>query len=1049
MLPGQRFALDPSKTATTNIDAQLNELALSIERLQQRQQDLREQADDFESNTQQLQQQIAQAATMQYPSNEPVDQQLDKAHSRLTQLKQDEVQLNYELTQLSSYIDALPKLINEAQANLQQVGATIVDLSATNKESQLNRLKSDYLNQSLATLQDELAHSEQSLQLKQLRLTLLRTKIQTQDSLLEQLNRLSQKQRSSTSERAMQLVRNQRDKLQDESLRPLVEQNLRMAYQLELLSQATDQAQQEQQQMELRYQRQSLQLAKVNEQLQLMDISASYGDTLLQHLWQLENPPSTAQLEAKVSDARLYQFQYQQQNGQLQRRLEQGKFSSDEQRALLTLQGELLTELIDQYKAHLTELARLRLIYDQLAHQYDTIENLLNEHLFWVPNAMPINSFWLANLASSINWAVSASQWQELFESPKQQSTYWSWWLIVSVLFLVIHDISKARYQKLLDDHIQYVGNVSQDSFGDTFKVFIGSFAYSALLPAPVMFAGVIYTLSPSNFVQAVGVGISAVGFSFFLYRLAAQLSAEKGLLIGHFRRNPELVQQGLRLFFRFTVIALPMVGIIGFTESSDNSLLRNSLGRGVFILFSVTVWWFYLRCFRLVRSYHVEKRPDKNQKLLQRMLWALLLVFPPVCAVMAANGYFYTASQLLMQLQMSIVLALSFLMAFMLIKRWMLIEQRKIAFERAKAKRADQLAQRENQNDNSTDGIVDSFSEATDEQILDLDTISSQSLGLVRTLFVVAFLVAFVGLWTQTQAAFVSMLDGVTLWNTTSMVNGLEQSIPITLKSVLVAIIIVSLAWVIAANLPGMMELVILSRLELSPGTGFAIATVSRYTVMMLGLFIAFGSIGVEWSKLQWLIAALSVGLGFGLQEIFANFISGLIILMEKPVRIGDTVTIRELTGTVSKIQIRATTIVDWDRKEIIVPNKAFITEQLINWSLSDPITRVILNVSVARDSDPSLVEALLYQAVKESDFALDLPEPEVWFAGFGQHTQDFEVRAYAKEMGSRWPLRHDLHKKIVRRLRDNKVELAYPQLEVHVVGKGGNTMTESILKS
>lgn len=153
---------------------------------------------------------------------------------------------------------------------------------------------------------------------------------------------------------------------------------------------------------------------------------------------------------------------------------------------------------------------------------------------------------------------------------------------------------------------------------------------------------------------------------------------------------------------------------------------------------------------------------------------------------------------------------------------------------------------------------------------------------------------------------------------------------------------------------------------------------------------------------------------------------------------RIGDTVTIRDLTGTVSKIQIRATTIIDWDRKEIIVPNKAFITEQLINWSLSDPITRVIIKVGVARDSDPAKVEASLYQAIKECQHALHTPEPEVWFAGFGQHTQDYEVRAYAKDMGSRWPLRHDLHKRISTKLKENNLELAYPQMEI-TINQGG----------
>ncbi|SQH75107.1 protein of unknown function, might be Transporter [Shewanella benthica] len=149
---------------------------------------------------------------------------------------------------------------------------------------------------------------------------------------------------------------------------------------------------------------------------------------------------------------------------------------------------------------------------------------------------------------------------------------------------------------------------------------------------------------------------------------------------------------------------------------------------------------------------------------------------------------------------------------------------------------------------------------------------------------------------------------------------------------------------------------------------------------------------------------------------------------------RIGDTMTIRDLTDTVSKIQIRATTIIDWNRKEIIIPNKAFITEQLINWSLSDPITRVIVYISVARDSDPARVEAALYQAVKACDDALESPEPEVWFAGFGKHTQDYEIRAYAKDMNTRWPLRHKLHKAISKKLQENQLKLAYSQLEVHI---------------
>ncbi|RLS12415.1 miniconductance mechanosensitive channel MscM, partial [Acinetobacter baumannii] len=121
-------------------------------------------------------------------------------------------------------------------------------------------------------------------------------------------------------------------------------------------------------------------------------------------------------------------------------------------------------------------------------------------------------------------------------------------------------------------------------------------------------------------------------------------------------------------------------------------------------------------------------------------------------------------------------------------------------------------------------------------------------------------------------------------------------------------------------------------------------------------------------------------LGLGFGLQEIFANFVSGLIILFEKPIRIGDTVTIRDLTGSVTKINTRATTISDWDRKEIIVPNKAFITEQFINWSLSDSITRVVLTVPAPAETSSEEVTNVLMTAAQRCTLVLDTPPPEVY---------------------------------------------------------------------
>ena len=235
---------------------------------------------------------------------------------------------------------------------------------------------------------------------------------------------------------------------------------------------------------------------------------------------------------------------------------------------------------------------------------------------------------------------------------------------------------------------------------------------------------------------------------------------------------------------------------------------------------------------------------------------------------------------------------------------------------------------------------------------------------SLVFTWVVLALLVLFSVLvylvWSDLISA-ASYLESITLWEYNSGTADNPLMKPLSAGDLLSAIIIVLLTIALARNLPGLLEILVLSRMDLRQGSSYAITTLLSYLIVSVGIVGFLASLGVSWNKLQWLIAALGVGLGFGLQEIFANFVSGLIILFERPVRIGDVVTIGNLSGTVNRIRIRATTITDFDRKEIIVPNKTFVTEHLINWSLSDTVTRVTVKVAVANGSDVTLVRELL----------------------------------------------------------------------------------------
>jgi potassium efflux system protein len=195
-----------------------------------------------------------------------------------------------------------------------------------------------------------------------------------------------------------------------------------------------------------------------------------------------------------------------------------------------------------------------------------------------------------------------------------------------------------------------------------------------------------------------------------------------------------------------------------------------------------------------------------------------------------------------------------------------------------------------------------------------------------------------------------------------------------------------------------------------------------------------AFSTIGLQWSKLQWLIAALGVGLGFGLQEIVANFVSGIILLLERPVRIGDIVTVGNADGYISRIRIRATTILTWEKKELIIPNKEFITGQVVNWTLSDSINRILINVGIAYGSDVSKALELLRLVAKENAQVLDHPEPIITFESFGDSALMLYARCYISSLDHRLETITALHESIYAKFEDAGIVIAFPQRDVHL---------------
>jgi potassium efflux system protein len=234
--------------------------------------------------------------------------------------------------------------------------------------------------------------------------------------------------------------------------------------------------------------------------------------------------------------------------------------------------------------------------------------------------------------------------------------------------------------------------------------------------------------------------------------------------------------------------------------------------------------------------------------------------------------------------------------------------------------------------------------------------------------------------------------------------------------------------------NIPGALRILMKSTVRTDASLRVAFSTVAQYLIVGLGSFSALTIVGADWSKLQWLVAALGVGLGFGLQEIVANFVCGLIILFERPIRAGDVVTVGDVTGTVTKISVRATHITDFDRKSVVVPNKALITDKVTNWTLSDQLTRVVIPVGIAYGTDPMKVQELMLEVARGLPGVMSDPPPAVQLLRFAESSLDFEVRLFVGRLDDRLPTIHEFHVAVERVLRDNGIEIPFPQRDLHV---------------
>ncbi len=247
--------------------------------------------------------------------------------------------------------------------------------------------------------------------------------------------------------------------------------------------------------------------------------------------------------------------------------------------------------------------------------------------------------------------------------------------------------------------------------------------------------------------------------------------------------------------------------------------------------------------------------------------------------------------------------------------------------------------------------------------------------------------------------------------------------------------VVLLMLAFVVASRVFVKSLLVkALSRTKLDEGMQYTLTRFSHYIVLVVGAIISFQFIGIDLSGLVVVFGFLSVGIGFGLQNITSNFISGLILLIERPIKVGDRVVVGETEGDVEEIHMRSTVVRTTQNISIIVPNSDFISAHVVNWSHLDPKVRLDVAVGVSYDSDLDLVMQSLQEVARESEAVRDQPESEVLLLEFGDSAWNMELRVWIDDPKQHWQVRSALNCAVVRKFKANGIEIPFPQRDLHV---------------
>lgn len=679
----------------------------------------------------------------------------------------------------------------------------------------------------------------------------------------------------------------------------------------------------------------------------------------------------------------------------------------------------------------LSQTIDIKVKYNNYQKLYKKIRADIEEQLFWIKSNQPIGTEFFKVFIPSVVYETN-SLITKLHTKALQTETIKTFTHVVIPFFLLgfVIFLNRKRIEKETNNLALRLDHASDSIYVTPLAILLNMVKAIPKMAWMIIVGTVVICLALGSPKYQIHV-VLAMLLHIFVFVFFLQILKPNELAQRHFSVEPSKLKHYRNILIYVWTCALPLL-IFANVAEADSQKIYADLTSFLVVLFSCL--GLLLLSLILLLTNLKDLRYTSASYIFTCIVAMGILA---IAVVSVGSGYLYTVVKLTNRIAYSCYIVIAYYLINQTTHRMIYVASTKL-FEKKK------LLEESNEEKKDVLSSLLSVLNMSASRLCE-KIFKFTNFGLIALTAVLLYLQ-----WSD-LASVLRYLDTIHLWSKTEYVNGQAVIIDyLSVANVLFAALIILITSVLNKNLPVIFEkLLLIKKDERLKSTSYSVKVISSYIIIALGTIFTAGSIGIKWENLQWLVAALSVGLGFGLQAIFANFVSGIILLFERQLRVGDIITLNGQSGTVKRIRIRSTTVMSFDNKEVMIPNREFITSALTNWSLTSTVTKIEFNVGIAYGADVNKAKNILRNIVNKCRYISKDHSSLIYVSSLDASSVNICCEVYVGVIGERKLTIDYLSSETLSAYAKAGIEIPFSQLDLNVKTLEKTEFLENMRKS